>query len=201
MGLWIALFSYSKGIKIVSHFKLIYLPLPCRREREAAFQAIRYPLKALPAAEKEKQMEIIRQQFPAGETARLLRQFPSLQMLTWEEIRQLAAAGVEIGSHGVNHEIHHEHQPAEVRLAELTGSKTCLEDNLGRACRAFAFPNGNFLATSPAELAAAGYDLGFTTSPGLAAPGTDPYLLPRLEPPASLAKLAMEIFFSGAKVV
>ena len=61
----------------------------------------------------------IRAQFPAGESDRLLERFPYLLMLRWNQLGELAATGVEIGSHGVNHDVHHSWQPREERLREL----------------------------------------------------------------------------------
>jgi len=69
--------------------------LKTREEREIALRAIRRAMQKLPASERRKVMEEIRQQFPEGETQRLLEQFPSLRMLTWKEVQQLASAGVE----------------------------------------------------------------------------------------------------------
>jgi peptidoglycan/xylan/chitin deacetylase (PgdA/CDA1 family) len=169
--------------------------LRTRQDREAAFQAIRYALKSVPAEPRRQTMAQIRQQFPGEETQRLLLEFPSLQMLTWEEIRQLAAAGVDIGSHGVDHEIHHQEQPESVRRHELLDSKEELEKRLGQACRYFAFPNGDFNPASADEVRAAGYDLAFTTRPGTVTPGVTLFLLPRLEPAASLRKLAADFFW------
>jgi peptidoglycan/xylan/chitin deacetylase (PgdA/CDA1 family) len=157
-------------------------PLTSRQAREDAFQAIRYPLKAMPADRRREAMVNIRQQFPLDETQRLLHEFPSLQMLTWEEVGQLAGAGGTIGSHGVHHEIHHANQPEAVRRRELTESKTELEQRLGRPCRHFAFPNGDFNQDSAAEVQAAAYDLAFTLEPRTILPGENPYLLPRLAP-------------------
>ena len=62
--------------------------------------------------------------------------------LNWEQVRALADAGVEIGSHTVNHPIlstvDDERLDEELRL-----SKSTLERELGRECRAFAYPNGS----------------------------------------------------------
>ena len=99
-------------------------------------------------------------------------------MLTWNEIRQLANMGVDIGSHGVNHEIHHERQPLSVRKAELLNSKICIEKQIDRECRAFTFPNGNFILSSAEELAEAGYELGFSCEHRIALRSDNRYLLP-----------------------
>ena len=157
-------------------------PLASREDREATFQGIRYPLKAMPADGRREAMANIRQQFPTDEAKRLLHEFPSLQMLTWQEVGQLAGAGVTIGSHGVDHEIHHANQPESVRRRELTESKMELEQRLGRPCRYFAFPNGDFNKDSAAEVQAAGYDLAFTLEARAIIEGENPYLLPRMAP-------------------
>jgi peptidoglycan/xylan/chitin deacetylase (PgdA/CDA1 family) len=110
-------------------------------ERELAFQAIRYPMKQMDSGLRRKTLESIRAQFPANHSEYLLEQFPSFRMLTWDQIRQLSANGVEIGSHGVNHELHHSNQTSEVRIDELTQSKFTIEEHLQRSCQFFAYPN------------------------------------------------------------
>jgi peptidoglycan/xylan/chitin deacetylase (PgdA/CDA1 family) len=169
-------------------------PLTNRQERGNSFQGIRYPLKAMPAQLKQETMAMIRAQFPHEETKRLLHEFPSLKMLTWEEVGQLAQAGVEVGSHGVNHEIHHGDQPASIRRRELTESKAELEQRLGSPCRFFSFPNGDFNAASAAEVRAAGYEIGLTLEPRPILPGENPYLLPRLFKDGKSPSLAKSIY-------
>lgn len=168
-------------------------PLQSRAQREDTFQGIRYPMKAMPARLRQQTMQELRAQFPAGETARLLEQFPAFQMLTWPELRQLAGAGVEIGSHGVDHELHHAAQDPEVRRSELVESKSEIERQLGRPCRFFAFPNGDHCAPSAGEVEAAGYELAFTTQPGRVQPGSNRFLLPRLSPGGTVAKLKRQL--------
>lgn len=156
-------------------------PLTSRRDREVCFQSIRYPLKALPADLRIKAMDNIRRQFPAEETQRLLQKFPSLQMLTWYEVSQLAGSGVEIGSHGVYHEIHHADQPESIRRQELVDSKAEIERRLGFPCRFFAFPNGDSHPGSAAEAEAAGYKLAFTLESRNIQPRDNLCLIPRME--------------------
>ncbi|MGH7703611.1 MAG: polysaccharide deacetylase family protein [Gemmatimonadales bacterium] len=136
---------------------------------------------------------------PEGEAQRLLNEFPSLQMLSWTDLSQLGNAGVEIGSHGVDHEIHHADQPQPVRLRELTGSKSELETRLGRPCRFFAYPNGDFVSTSPREVQEAGYALALTTQQDTARPATNPYLLPRLKPMGSLSGFVRNFYWESAQ--
>jgi peptidoglycan/xylan/chitin deacetylase (PgdA/CDA1 family) len=170
-------------------------PLKTRSEREASHRALRGRLKALPARARNAAMEEIRRQFPAGQTQRLLERFPTMRMLNWDELRQLRAAGVEIGSHGVHHEAHHPKQPAADRMRELHESRRELEAQLSRPCRAFAFPNGDYVPESPAELANAGYSVGFTTEPGTVEGSSQRFLLPRLAAPHALETFVRAVWW------
>jgi peptidoglycan/xylan/chitin deacetylase (PgdA/CDA1 family) len=166
-----------------------------RQERESTYHGIRRVLKTMPSALRKDAMDSIRQQFPKGETLRLLNEFPSMRMFSWEEIGHLQSSNVEIGSHGVDHEIHHSNQPRSVRWFELTESKTVLESRLTGPCDFFVFPNGDFSSTSGDEVRAAGYKLAFTTRPGIVSTEANPYLLPRIVPAGSLRTFADQFFY------
>ena len=163
-------------------------PLVSRADRERAFRELRPCFKSLSGEAARQAMAEIRGQFPAGESQRLLDEFPELLMLSWKQLGELATAGVEIGSHGVNHDLHHPGQPREERLRELCDSRRTLESQLNRPCRAFAFPNGDYVADSPKEAASAGYAVAFTTDGRTVGPGDSRYLLPRLAAPLSLKR-------------
>lgn len=157
-------------------------PLVGRAEREFAFRAILRAMKSQTAGMRRQTLDHIRAQFPSDETRQLLHTFSSLEMLSWNELRQLKTAGVDICSHGVHHEIHHQYQPAEIRNEELRTSKAALESRLGGSCDFFAFPNGDFNSSSAAEVAAAGFRLGFTSEHDTIRTGANPFLLPRFDP-------------------
>ena len=67
---------------------------------------------------------------------------PSLDLLSWTEIGELARHGVDFGGHSVNH-------PDLTRIergaasAEIRECRTQLEDHLGRAIESFAWPYGS----------------------------------------------------------
>jgi peptidoglycan/xylan/chitin deacetylase (PgdA/CDA1 family) len=157
-------------------------PLTNREERLETFRAILIRMKTMAATQRRETLTQIREQFPAGESQRLLNEFPSLRMLTWDEVGQLAGAETEICSHGVYHEIHHDQQPATVRRGELQDSKTEIEKRLGQSCDFFAFPNGDFRSSSAQEVSDAGFKLAFTTQQKTIMPGANPFLLPRFDP-------------------
>jgi peptidoglycan/xylan/chitin deacetylase (PgdA/CDA1 family) len=82
-----------------------------------------------------------------------------LLCLGWPELRELADAGWEVGSHTCSHP--HLTQADDERLmSELRDSKAACEDGMGRACRSIAYPYGDVDARVVAATRAAGYELG-----------------------------------------
>jgi peptidoglycan/xylan/chitin deacetylase (PgdA/CDA1 family) len=99
-------------------------------------------------------------------------------LASWEELEQLAAAGVAIGSHTRRHALLPELE--ESALAdELEGSRHDLEARLP-SVPLLAYPHGRSDEASRAAAAAAGYQAAFTTDPGRNGAGTDPYRLRRI---------------------
>jgi peptidoglycan/xylan/chitin deacetylase (PgdA/CDA1 family) len=166
-----------------------------RVNRELAYQAILLKMKALSAGQRKDVLREFRRQFPFDETKRLLEMFPSLHRLTWDEIGAMASSGVEIGSHGIQHEIHHEKQSEKTLRQELILSKQELEERLGRLCLYFAFPNGNFLPTSSVEIQRAGYRMAFTMQSKTITSNTDPHLVPRLYAHGSLRSFIRSFYW------
>lgn len=64
-----------------------------------------------------------------------------LATMTWDELRALAADGVEIGSHTVSHPHLTRLDDTELRR-ELVESREIVEDQMGRPCRFLAYPFG-----------------------------------------------------------
>ena len=104
---------------------------------------------------------------------------PPRQLMSWHEVRRLASAGFDFGSHTVSH-ADLPTLPDEALEAELRVSRAILEDRLGRPIRHFAPPYGR---TDRRVQAAIGrhYRSSVTTRLGSAGPGNDPLALPRLE--------------------
>jgi len=97
----------------------------------------------------------------------------------WEEVEELAAAGVVIGSHTRHHRRLSELPPAE-REIELAGSLAELGERLPQSLPVIAYPNGDHDDAVCAAAKAAGYELGFTTLKGRNGAATDPYRLRRV---------------------
>ena len=99
-----------------------------------------------------------------------------LATMTWEELREHAGHGVEIGSHGVTHAHLTRLSDDELRN-ELGESKAEIEDVLGRPCRELAYPYGEHDERVRAAARAAGYERAY----GLRERGQDPYALRRVD--------------------
>ncbi len=62
-------------------------------------------------------------------------------LLTWDQLNELGAAGMEIGSHGKTHADLRQLAQNEV-AREIVGSRTDIEARLGRPVQSFAYPFG-----------------------------------------------------------
>lgn len=86
-------------------------------------------------------------------------------ILTWEEVRFLAAHGVAVGSHGRTHAALPSLSAAEV-ADEIEGGHLGLQRELGRMAPLFSFPFGEVDGRAVPLLKGLGYLAGFAASPG-----------------------------------
>lgn len=101
------------------------------------------------------------------------------RLLNQQELRQLKAAEIEIGSHTVNHARLTQIDDDQL-IAELADSKSALQDVLGSEVTSFAYPYGEFDARAVAAVRNAGYRAACTTQSGWALRDGDPYQMRRL---------------------
>lgn len=108
-----------------------------------------------------------------------LARIPRLPLLSAAELRELSAAGFEIGSHGLTHAPLDALPPAEAER-EVVGSKRALEDALGRPVDLLAYPYGRSGAAVKA-LAAAHYRAACGVVLATARSASDRHALPRID--------------------
>jgi peptidoglycan/xylan/chitin deacetylase (PgdA/CDA1 family) len=99
--------------------------------------------------------------------------------VTWEQAREMDAAGLEIGSHTVSHPILTTTGDDELRR-ELRESRARIEEELGRTVDLFCYPNGSFDERVRRETEQAGYACAVTTRSGLNERRADPFTLRRV---------------------
>ncbi|MFF3072060.1 polysaccharide deacetylase family protein [Kitasatospora sp. NPDC057904] len=103
------------------------------------------------------------------------RKGPRKPLMTAHQVDEVAAAGLEIGSHGLTHR-RLAGLDARDLAAQVTGSRHALEDLTGRAVEGFCYPYGSLDAAAVEAVAQAGYDYGCAVSPGA---HSGVYALPR----------------------
>jgi peptidoglycan/xylan/chitin deacetylase (PgdA/CDA1 family) len=101
----------------------------------------------------------------------------ALATMNWEELRELAERGVEIGSHTVSHP-HLTLLSDEELDRELRDSRVRIEDELRRPARLLAYPYGEHDARVQAAVKRAGYAAAFAQWPGSSL--RNDYALPRV---------------------
>jgi len=90
-------------------------------------------------------------------------------IMTWDQVRALARAGMDVESHGRRHRVLQTLDDGELE-DELTGARLDLEAQLGRPVRAVAYPVGRRVARVQRirrAVQAAGYQIGMSNSSGV----------------------------------
>jgi peptidoglycan/xylan/chitin deacetylase (PgdA/CDA1 family) len=100
------------------------------------------------------------------------------RVMSWDDLRALRAAGVELGGHTVNHAALSNVSPDRAR-AEIRGCSDDLAARLGEAPRHFAYPNGYYTAGARQALRDYGFFSAATTEDVENRREGDAYLLKR----------------------
>ncbi|HEX2099709.1 MAG TPA: polysaccharide deacetylase family protein, partial [Candidatus Synoicihabitans sp.] len=101
-------------------------------------------------------------------------------LMTWDDIRRLAAEGVRFGAHTATHPMLGSLAPTEV-AREFLQSRTVLRRALGEPVDLVAYPFGDYDSVVRVVAAACGFTMGFTCNSRRCALGDDLLTLPRLE--------------------
>jgi peptidoglycan/xylan/chitin deacetylase (PgdA/CDA1 family) len=99
-------------------------------------------------------------------------------VVSWAQIEEMSAGGMEFGSHSVTHPYLTTADP-EWRKYEIEASKAALEEHTGKTVTAFAYPFGLYDDTVIADVKAAGYLAACTIDPGATATASNLLTLPR----------------------
>jgi peptidoglycan/xylan/chitin deacetylase (PgdA/CDA1 family) len=102
------------------------------------------------------------------------------RLLTWGEVEEMAAAGIEFGSHTVSH-LDVRQASEEIIAKELAQAKGEIEQHVGAGVVSFAYPYGYCRPEMPKLLAEAGYRYGLLAGTyGRNQPKTPPYEMHRV---------------------
>lgn len=99
--------------------------------------------------------------------------------VTWAQLREMVAAGMEVGSHSMTHPFLNRCTPGEIRH-EYEASKEMLEQRLGRAVRSASLPRGWEPPEAEAILQELGYRVFCNSRVGWWQPGSRALRMPRV---------------------
>ena len=89
-----------------------------------------------------------------------------IDFLTWDQIKEMSDAGMDIESHSVSHPYLFRITDKNVLWHEIADSKTIIENHIGKPVNLFAYPFGFYNALDITILKAAGYVAARTDLPG-----------------------------------
>ena len=121
------------------------------------------------------------------------------RFMTWDELRQLPAAGMAVGSHSLTHRSLGTLAEGDAR-SEAVRSRELLVEH-GIPATSWAYPygtHGDFTAATEAILRDAGYTIAFNSMHGPIHPGADPISLPRIKVEAGEGLPMFKLLASGA---
>jgi peptidoglycan/xylan/chitin deacetylase (PgdA/CDA1 family) len=150
-------------------------------ERWLAARAIREGLKDLPDSRKNSVIEELVGKLGVDMPHSLARDL----FLSWDEIREMSQNGIDFGAHTVGHPTL-VGMPLEQAAQEIAGSRTRIQQEIGRPAETFAYPDGRFSNITDGiktilkenRFVCAVYG----TPDALVHAGTDPYEMGRLSP-------------------
>lgn len=99
--------------------------------------------------------------------------------LSWQELQEMKASGMEVSSHSYNHR-DLDGLSAQIQTEEINKSKEIFDQMLNQDTRYFCYPNGSYNQTTLNLLQEKGIVLAVTTQPGWAKPGDNPLTLRRI---------------------
>lgn len=131
---------------------------------------------------------LLREQIPAtvfltagfldGPELPVLRDRSGIPPLRWEQAREMADSGIELGAHTLSHATLPELDPEALRH-EIEGSRDLIEERTGHRPTSFCYPRGRFDARVKQAVREAGFELACTTLPGCVTADTHPFSLRR----------------------
>lgn len=154
-------------IPTAGEFKIEIFPNTFRwadnMEKEVAFQNFNLKLKRSDPKEREEAVKQFRE-------IDLIKDNSHPRMfMTWDEVKEMAQAGVYFGSNGMTYPILTKMTTNEA-AAELQESKKIIEEKTGKPCNVFAYPGGgagDLDMETEKFVRNAGYKAGVTNFPGL----------------------------------
>ncbi|MGQ9649061.1 MAG: polysaccharide deacetylase family protein [Phycisphaerae bacterium] len=135
--------------RILLHWdgQAVEFDLSTPEHRSAAVKQIIEACRYLPESQRRPRFDELLSLFSDGEIAFLREQYPSFAPMTWQQVRELKLAGVDVGSHGLSH-IALAPQTSDLIRHELTAARDLLQARIGGHSPHFSYPYGRPAAMS-----------------------------------------------------
>ncbi len=133
-----------------------------------------------------------------GSTSRFLQpeQEAGRLMLTWEQVSEVCAGGIECGAHGHRH-LQLDVIPTAIARSDIKRSKAVLEAKLNRTIESFAYPYGYYRPAVQRLVREAGYRSACAVRYAMSSAGDDPFALSRLIVPGDISLTQFTDLLSG----
>jgi peptidoglycan/xylan/chitin deacetylase (PgdA/CDA1 family) len=116
---------------------------------------------------------------------------------SWDELAEMAAAGIEIGAHTLHH-VALVSEPADIAREQIAACAPIIAQRTGQRPRSFAYPNGCYDGTIANMVKEAGYQCAVTVEHGVNYADSDPMRLKRVPVGSERAfHLAFKLAFYG----
>ena len=123
--------------------------------------------------------------------------------LTWQQLEEMVAGGMEIGSHTVTHPDLARWLDAKGMEKELVESRVALESKLGVRVQALSYPSGSYNQQVISVAERAGYAVAVTTADGVEQRHDEEFEMSRVrvrgEDPLSVFKWTLDRYFPTGK--
>ena len=175
---------------------LLEYPFPIHldlAEKSTGIERVLRLIKAHPGLDLHRLLDELATLAGVSFTREMDRAFADELLMSWDQIRDLRAAGIDVESHTRTHRVLATLSPGALEL-ELGGSRDDLRRELGEAPRALAYPVGNPIARDSrirTALVRAGYVVGLTN-------GTGPTPIGKLVDPFGIGRHTIGVGSSGA---
>lgn len=148
---------------------VLRLPLDDARDRERATHALAQIVKRRYALDLDRFLDELSAAAQVPWSTELDRRLADELLMTWDDVRALKRAGMDIGSHTRTHRVL-QTLPDDRLDFELRGSREILERELSAPIQTLSFPVGREIGRNPrirAALEASGYTASFSNASGV----------------------------------
>lgn len=108
----------------------------------------------------------------------VLRDRRGISPLNWEQVRAMAAGGVQLGAHTLTHPSLNAIS-SEMMVHEIRECRARIQEETGVWAEDFCYPRGHYNEAVENAVREAGYSTALTTRPGIVSPDDTPFTLRR----------------------